>query len=256
MYNLFFKIFITIVIISTLSILALKPKMHKSVFLYNSSYSIVENNPKEEFSTKLPEKISIDYKTVKTIPAEVKVIKKQDKIASPTNAKKVKQNSQKNTKSVQIKPQNNIQTINRSIKQEPQVQTVQQIQKQSDKTKTLIQKEEDIAWNIWRSNLQNQIMKDVKLPYIPKGTIFQFTFDIDKYGKISNIKTWSQNPNYTPYAIQYIAPVIRSYQGKNILDFPDGTQRFSTTFKGGWKISDNAIYSTPKDYNDIEKVQN
>ena len=98
-------------------------------------------------------------------------------------------------------------------------------------------------------------MRDVKMPYVPKGTVFKFSFDVDKYGRITNIKTWSTSSNYTPFAIQFIAPVIRSYQGKNILDFPSGTQRLSTTVKGGWKISDSAKYSTPNDYNDIEKVK-
>ena len=36
--------------------------------------------------------------------------------------------------------------------------------------------EEEIAWNIWRSNLQNKIMQDVRLPIIPNGITFKFTF--------------------------------------------------------------------------------
>ena len=98
-------------------------------------------------------------------------------------------------------------------------------------------------------------MKDTKLPYVPKGTVFKFSFEVDKYGKISNIHTSSLTSKYTPLAIQYIAPVIRSYQGKSILDFPEGSLRFNTTVTGGWKISDTAVYSTPKDYNDTERIK-
>ncbi len=123
--------------------------------------------------------------------------------------------------------------------------------------KVLTAHEEEIAWNVWRSNLQNQIMKDSKsrLPNVPNGTIFRFSFNVDKYGKITNVNTSSTNPAYTPYAIQYIAPVIRSYQGRSILNFPAGTNRVTTTVTGSWRISTSAKYSTSHDYNDIEKVK-
>ena len=120
--------------------------------------------------------------------------------------------------------------------------------------KTLTEQEEEIEWNNWRSNLQNQIMKDVKLPIIPQGTVFKFEFDVDMYGKVSNVQTGADPSNYTPYAIQYIAPVIRSYQGRSILNFPAGTARTSTTVTGKWRISDTERYSTENDYNDIEKI--
>ena len=52
---------------------------------------------------------------------------------------------------------------------------VVEIKKQTVKQpKTLTEQEEEIEWNKWRSNLQNQIMKDVKLPIIPQGTVFKF----------------------------------------------------------------------------------
>ncbi len=122
------------------------------------------------------------------------------------------------------------------------------------KIRQLTAAEEEIAWNKWRSNLTNQIMRDVRLPNLPNGTVFRFTFDVDKYGKVSNVQTWSDNSTYTPYAIQYVAPVIRSYQGKSILNFPEGSNRVSTQAKGAWKISSTAKLSSPSDYNDIEKI--
>ena len=80
-------------------------------------------------------------------------------------------------------------------------------------------------------------MQDTKLPDIPTGTLFQFSFNVDKYGKITNVQTGANPANYTPYAIQYIAPVIRSYQGRSILNFPEGTARTSTQVTGKWRIS-------------------
>ena len=79
---------------------------------------------------------------------------------------------------------------------------------------------------------------------------------LDKYGKITNISTWSPDPNYTPYAIQYIAPVIRSYQGRDFMNFPAGSNRVTTTVSGAWKISDKMTYSSPSDYADVEKIRN
>ena len=96
-------------------------------------------------------------------------------------------------------------------------------------------------------------MHDTRLPYIPNGTVFKFTFTVDKYGRISNVQTWSTNPTYTPYAIQYIASIIRSYQGKSLLEFPQGSLRTTTDVTGGWMMSTNERYSSPDDYNDIEK---
>ncbi len=98
-------------------------------------------------------------------------------------------------------------------------------------------------------------MRDSKLPPIPNGTVFKFNFTVDKYGKVSNVKTWSLDSKYTPYAIQYIAPVIRGYQGHSILDFPFGSNRVITNVDGGFKISNTSKYSTPSDYNDTETVK-
>lgn len=137
----------------------------------------------------------------------------------------------------------------------PEVVHIPSVQKPQAQTPTLSEQEELVAWNIWRSNLQNKIMTDVRLPYVPAGTIFRFSFTVDKYGKISNLQTRSDNPQYTPYAIQYIAPVIRSYQGRSILNFPTGSKRVVTEAYGAWKISASNKYSTPDDYNDVERIK-
>jgi len=137
----------------------------------------------------------------------------------------------------------------------PAPKPVQKVEKVQTKPQKLTEQQEEIEWNKWRSNLQNQIMKDSKLPSIPNGTVFKFSFTVDKYGKVSNVKTWSLTPSYTPYAIQYIAPVIRGYQGHSILDFPYGSNRVITNVEGGFKISSTSKYSTPNDYNDMETVK-
>ena len=123
--------------------------------------------------------------------------------------------------------------------------------------KVLTPQEEEIAWQVWRSNLTNRIMQDAgsKIPNVPQGTIFKFTFDVDKYGKVTNIHTsCTNNPQYTPYAIQYIAPVIRAYQGRAILNFPEGSRRETTSYVGSFKVSNSSRYSTAGDYRDTERI--
>lgn len=203
--------------------------MHKSLMVFNSDYTVVEQKVETNVEKNLPTTTKLPQKEVKTTKIDTPVTK-QEETKTPV----------------------------KTIKKEPQVQktTTQTVQKPKNTTKkTLTAKEEEIAWNIWRSRLQNQIMKDVNMPILPQGTVFKFTFDVDKYGKISNVQTWSLTPSYTPYAIQYIAPVIRSYQGKSILDFPAGSNRMSTQVEGGWKIATTQRYSTPQDYNDTEKIK-
>lgn len=138
------------------------------------------------------------------------------------------------------------------VVQKPKV--VHQPVTQAPQPKVLTAQEEEIAWNKWRSNLQNRIMKDSRLPNMPLGTVFKFSFTVDKYGKVTNVKTWSTDARYTPYAIQYIAPTIRSYQGHSILNFPAGSNRVITDVSGTWRIATSATYSTPNDFNDIERV--
>ena len=172
--------------------------------------------------------------------------KKVEQIKSVETPKKVEQTKVVEVpKKVEVQKPTNI-TVHPKTAQST---TMQQ------KPTVLTKEQEEIAWNVWRSNLQNQIMKDTHLPSVPNGTIFRFSFDVDKYGKVSNIQTYSDTKMYTPYAIQYIAPVIRGYQGKSILNFPAGTARVTTTAKGAWKISSNTKYSTPKDFNDTEVIQ-
>ena len=197
--------------------------------VFNSDYTVVEQKVETNVEKNLPTTTQLPQKEVKTTKLETPVVKTE-----------------------------NVKKAETTVKKEPQVQktTPKTVHKpQTTAKKTLTVKEEEIAWNIWRSKLQNQIMKDVNMPIIPQGTIFKFSFNVDKWGKISNVQTWSLTPSYTPYAIQYIAPVIRSYQGKSILDFPAGSNRTSTEVTGGWKIASSQRYSTPQDYNDTEKIK-
>ena len=204
-------------------------------------------------------------KTQTTVP-KAQTSKTATHTASPVDVQKILDNNKNIQTSKQTEPKVSepVKTVSEPVKAVVPTKTVsaptpvavssKTVTQQAPQPKVLTAQEEEIAWNVWRSNLQNQIMRDVKLPTIPQGTKFNYTFNVDKYGKITNVKTYATPSNYTPYAIQYIAPVIRSYQGKSILNYPAGTQRTIVEAYGAWKISTSSKYSTPQDYNDVEKV--
>ena len=140
--------------------------------------------------------------------------------------------------------------------QEPKqpAKVVQDVKPQENKPHQLTEQEEIIAWNRWRSNLQNQVMKDAPMR-APLGTVFKFSFTVDKYGNMSNIKVWSENPNYTDLAVRVIKPVLTGYAHKPILKFPEGTKRVITNVTGGYVISTRTKYSSPSAYSEYEKVK-
>ena len=259
-----YKLLAILTIILTLCICITKPEMHRAVLVYDSDYTIVEPKTETEVDKKLPtivqtEQVKTTKQAIEVPKTETKIFAKQTptqtktpvKTSTTTTVNTPVQNTQtqaqtaQNTQTIKI-PEKTLQAINSHSVQAPKTIKI------DPKPVLMTEEQEQIAWNIWRSNLQNSIMRDVRLPIMPQGTVFKFTFNVDKYGRVSNVQTYSTNPKFTPYAIQYIAPVIRSYQGKSILNFPSGSSRTATRVEGGWKIADVAIYSSPSDYNDTE----
>lgn len=122
--------------------------------------------------------------------------------------------------------------------------------------KVLTEEEEIIAWNKWRSDLQNKLMRDSDQKIAaPIGTTFYFTCTVDVHGYVSNLKTWASNPSYTPEAVRVIKPLLISYQHKDILKFPEGSKRIVTNVSGGFTMAHATTYSSPSDYNDFERVK-
>ena len=278
--KLVLQILLILIIISTISICVTKPELHKNVIVYDSAYTLVTEDqvktetkdvPVMEMPAKPIEKTTVVEKKVepitgttntqsKTVQTKVVTKPKQTVSTKQTVVKPQAQTVQKSTVTTVQKPviKEVVKTETPKVEQKvistPVPQPSPARSDVSTTTKVLTQQEENIAWNKWRSALTNKIMQDTRLPYVPNGVVFQFSFNVDKFGKITNVQTGANPFNYTPYAIQYIAPVIRSYQGRSILNFPEGTQRTSTQVTGKWRISNTEKYSTPQDYNDIEKV--
>ena len=265
--RLVLNVLLILVIVATVLICTVQPEMHKSMIVYDSDYTLVTEQevktetkdvPVMEMPSAPVQKTTVVEKKVEPVVAATKTQTTNVKQQTKTTPKQIT-----TTKQTVTKPQNQTVTkpvttkvIKPQVIQQTQTTETSKVEKkvvnnpspQPSPTrsegvitpKVLTQQEETIAWNRWRSALTNQIMQDTKLPPIPNGVLFQFSFNVDKYG--------------TPYAIQYIAPVIRSYQGRSILNFPEGTARTSTQVTGKWRISNTEKYSTPQDYHDVEKV--
>ncbi len=110
-----------------------------------------------------------------------------------------------------------------------------------------------IAWNKWRSDLQNTIMEQstVDAPY---GTFFFFSFKVDSDKRISKVKVISTRPDMDT-EINSIRSTIITLNGNDILTFPQGTRRKSVNFSGGFLMSDYEQFSSPDDFKDFEYVQ-
>ncbi len=115
------------------------------------------------------------------------------------------------------------------------------------------EKDELIAWNIWRSNLQNKIMDDSDID-ASYGSIFYFTFKVDNNRNISDIKVFCTDFT-NQEAIEDVRRAIVHLNGHPILKFPKNTSRNSTIFKGGFIISTHTQYSSPSDFNDYERIR-
>lgn len=132
--------------------------------------------------------------------------------------------------------------------------TVEQPKQSVHKNPYMTEQEEIIAWNIWRSNIQNKIMKDSNIDYAPLGTMFMFTFVVDKFGNVSNIKVECSNPNFMDVARNNVKPAISALQRQPVLNFPRGTQRTSTVVTGLFLIGTRERYSSPNDFSDYERI--
>lgn len=114
-------------------------------------------------------------------------------------------------------------------------------------------REEVIAWNIWRSNLQNEIMMRSAVE-APVGTLITFAFDVSENGKISNLKYSCSSPKYADAARKDMVVVLREIEGTDVLIFPENTKRKNVKFKGAFMLDYSTSFSKPSDYSDYERV--
>ena len=115
-------------------------------------------------------------------------------------------------------------------------------------------KEEVIAWNAWRSNLQNRIMDESAIE-APVGTLILFSFDVSSSGHITNLTYTCSNKNFASRARADMIDILKRLEGDSILAFPINSQRKKVRFKGGFLLDYTTQYSSPSDYSDYERVR-
>lgn len=277
----FLKVLVIIsFIVLTIITLKLHPDMHQPMIIEDADFKLTRIS--DTLSTKnIPvsssaQKPKTTEKIVETPAPDLKTIQKEIETAKPVSQPETKYINTSTPKQQQtekrIKPEtppedtSQIELLEQILEQvekettEPETQTQPRTQRQKPaanpnfKNPYMTEQEEIIAWNKWRSNLQNQIMRDSQIDYAPLGTLFLFTFVVDKYGNISNIKVECSNPNYMDIARNNVKPAIANLQKKPILNFPKGTQRTSTVVTGLFLIGTQERYSTPNDFSDYERV--
>lgn len=189
---------------------------------------------------KLPKK-DTQTQTVVQEPSQNELLQRllntdiEDTKALEENSRKLAQSMQKNNRAPQ-----------QTYKQPQQTST--------HKNPYMTEQEEIIAWSRWRSNIHNQVMKDSNAGVAPYGTVFSFSFLVDKYGNVSNVKVSCSNNYCMNIARDNLKPAIMHLQRKPILNFPRGTQRTSTVVSGSFLIGSEDKFSTPSNFSDFERV--
>ncbi len=267
--NIFKIALIILFLLLTAAGIIIRPEMHNPVLIEDADFEISEVTPQQAVKN-----------TVKTVKRQQQTTVEQDKprrqiikiirqtpdntvtkIETPkekTTAKQVKQVKQ--APQTQVKPDlikrvlENAQEQPKTV-EKPAPEVIKEEVKPSHSTNPyMTEQEEIIAWNRWRSSIQNRIMRDSNIDFAPLGTMFSFTFVVDKFGNVSNIKVECSNPNFMTVARNNVKPAISNLQRQPILNFPRGTQRTSTVVTGLFVIGTQERYSTPNDYADYERV--
>lgn len=276
---------ITIILFVLLTIVTVKihPEMHQPMRIEPANFKLVRESDLLNYKEQMPiakaasEPKQIEIKTEEPASSQTKyantysnpVQEKEKIVYNPPSPKKTQTQTQQNDDTMNQLEM--LQHLLNQVEQQEQQQpaeppkTAQQkpavpkpVQTQKPKTTFnnpyMSEQEEIIAWNKWRSDIQNKIMVDSKIDYAPLGTMFLFSCVVDKYGNVSNIKAWSSNPSFSSVAKNNVKPAIANLQGKPILRFPRGTQRTTTVFNGAFLIGIEDRFSTPGDYADFERI--
>lgn len=237
------------------------PKLHAPLIVVDYNFVFVDeqaNNNEEKVvkAEKKPDSIVRD-KNKQSQPAPQKGKPSKSKVDTkikeqkPVNSNK---NSVKNNKTTE-EVKEPVLVVEKETKEVVEdVENKQEVEAPINVIRQLTEEEEIIAWNKWRSDLQNQVMKDTQIS-APIGVAFKFSFTVDKFGNLSNVKVWSTVDAYSEAGVRAIKPVLMSYQGKPILNFPLGTKRVITNVAGGFVMSTTTGYSRPSDYSDYERVK-
>ena len=195
----FLKVFVIIsFIIVTILTLKFHPEMHHPLIIEDEHFKLTrisDNLPKN-----MPVNKAVNVKEIQTVPkqSEINIQQSNQQITKlPVQQTESREIKTKTTNINLTQPNNDINNEEISLSQmELLKQILNNVTPEQDtlnpnstlKNPYMTEQEEIIAWNKWRSNVQNQIMRNSNIEYAPLGTMFTFNFVVDKFGNVSNIK--------------------------------------------------------------------
>lgn len=235
----FLKIFLPIIfILLTIVVCNVKPGLHKTLVIKNANFKLERYTDAVENKT-LGQAQRSEYGSNREVKVEPSAFLTEDI--------NVVQNNQ-NDNIIE-------KTVETEVPSQLQYPLSEQVDTQENKnTRQLTKREEMIAWNKWRSDIQNEIMTKAEVS-APIGTMFYFSFKVDKFRHISNIKAFSTNPMFHKEVTDKLIPTIKNYEYSQLLEFPKGSVRKETKFNGMFVIWNETSLATPGDFNDVERVR-
>lgn len=115
----------------------------------------------------------------------------------------------------------------------------------------------DIDWNTWKSNFINQIIDDSmyikSLDNYDVGSWFYYSFNVDKYGRISDITVKSMY--LSSIDKDRIRKLIKSYEYKDITVFPANTRKTTAKVDAVVMLGNSEKKARPSDFNENEQVK-
>ncbi len=247
-----FKLLVALIVsIITLIIVAFEPQMHKPVMIGSKAA--------------LLEKASMDSREIKFAPQQVTTASASNIKVQNTNItreeymKSVRMRAKQQEKVVVESPQI-VTTPIPAMTPKPKAQAKQKQKEESSKS-FMGQINEKIVWNKWRADICNTISNnslETQSYQLKKGVMFKYSFNVDKNRHVSDINVRlvrGSADSVTDDSIKDISRTIRSLEGKNILEFPKGTQRTAVKVNGGIEMADYDSSLTPGNFSDIESIR-
>ncbi|MCM1004182.1 MAG: hypothetical protein NC408_07560 [Candidatus Gastranaerophilales bacterium] len=247
-----FKLLVALIVsIITLIIVAFEPQMHKPVMI-GSKEALMKT-------------ASIESQDVKFVPQKVGTALESNIKVQNTNItreeymKSVRMRAKQQEKVVVESPQT-VTTPIPAMTPKPKAQAKQKQKEESSKS-FMGQINEKIVWNKWRADICNTISNnslETQSYQLKKGVMFKYSFSVDKNRHITDINVRlvrGASDNITLDSIKDINRTIRSLEGKNILEFPKGTQRTVVKVNGGIEMADYDSSLTPGNFSDIESIR-
>lgn len=115
----------------------------------------------------------------------------------------------------------------------------------------------DIDWNTWKSNFINQIIDDSmyikSLDNYDVGSWFYYSFNVDKYGRISDITVKSMY--LSSIDKDRIRKLIKSYEYKDITVFPANTRKTTAKVDAVVMLGNSEKKARPSDFNENEQIK-